>query len=396
MRGACKASLIFLIAKQSIVMLGAAKHLNQALLEHVLCFLKQVAKDVLVVLFALFAFQAGKFLEQAFLFCRQAARGHNLDNDVFIAAGAAMYHGHTHALEAERSTALRTGGNLENRCLAIYGGHFNLVAEGSLRKADRQFIEDIVPLPFEELVRFYRQYDIQVPRRAAAGADFAFARDAHIYAIVYTGRDVHYDAAIIAHPTLAPALFTGSSDNTALAPATIAHRDVDELAKNGLLYASYLTRTLTYRAARGRGSWLRPTAATGSTGFPARKLYLFLATKDGFLKRDSQVVTKVGPALCARAPLCICARAGKERLEDIIDTAEPAEVVGASAAHAIIKAGMPKAVIGGPLLRVAQYFIGFIDFYKTSFRSLLFVGVRMVLFSKTTIRFFQLIVGCAL
>ena len=57
---------------------------------------------------------------------------------------------------------------------------------------------------------------------------------------------------------------------------------------------------------------------------------------------------------------------------------------------------MSEAIIRGSLLRIAQHFIGFIDFNKTGFRPLLFVGIRMVLFSKTAIRFFQLIVGCTL
>jgi len=55
---------------------------------------------------------------------------------------------------------------------------------------------------------------------------------------------------------------------------------------------------------------------------------------------------------------------------------------------------MSKAIICGPLLCVAEYFIGFIDFNEAGFRSLLFVGIRMVLFGKMAIRFFHLIVGC--
>ena len=165
---------------------------------------------------------------------------------MLIATSTAMYDRHTHSFEAERSIALRPSRNLQIRCLAIYRRHFNLVAEGCLRKADRQFIENVVSLPFEELVRLYCQNNIQITRCSATGADFTLASDTYINAIVYSGGDIDHHAAVITHPALAPAFLTGRSDDTPLASAAFAHRDVDELAKNGLLYTTYLAGALTY------------------------------------------------------------------------------------------------------------------------------------------------------
>src|SRR6266704_1747117 len=92
-------------------------------------------------------------------------------------------------------------------------------------------------------------------------------------------------------------------------------------------------------------------------------------------------------------PLRTCCRPGEEGLKDVVDAAKPGEVAKAST-HAIAETGMPIAIIGGTLLRVAQHFIGFIDFNKAGFRSLLLVGIRMILFGKTTKSLFQLVFAC--
>src|SRR6266516_2267438 len=215
------------------------------LLENIFSFLKQVTEDVLVVLFALFAFKAGKLLEQTFLFRGQAGWRHHFDDNVLIAASAAVYYRYPHPLEAERAITLCTSRNLEIRCLAIHCRHFNLVSEGCLSKADRQFIQNVVALPLEELVRLYRENNIQVARSATTGANFTFASDTHINAIIYASRDIHYHATIVPHAALATTFFTRGSNNTSLASTTFTHRDVDELTENGLLYTAYLTSTLT-------------------------------------------------------------------------------------------------------------------------------------------------------
>src|SRR5260370_11827820 len=54
---------------------------------------------------------------------------------------------------------------------------------------------------------------------------------------------------------------------------------------------------------------------------------------------------------------------------------------------------MPIAVVGGSFLRVAQHFIGFIDFNKAGLRSLFFIGIRVILLGKTTKLLFQFLVA---
>src|SRR5579863_6211839 len=84
------------------------------LLEHILCFFKQVAENVFVVLLALFFFEAGKFFKQVFLLGAQVGRRYYFDDDMLIAARAAMHDRHPHTLEAERTVALRAGRDLEH------------------------------------------------------------------------------------------------------------------------------------------------------------------------------------------------------------------------------------------------------------------------------------------
>ncbi len=113
-------------------------------------FFEEVAEDVFVVLFALFAVNAIKFFEQFFLASGQVGRRHNFDDDMLIAACAAVNYWHTQTFEAEGTIALRAGGYLERGCLAIHGGNINFFAEGRLGKGDRQFVDDVVALPFED------------------------------------------------------------------------------------------------------------------------------------------------------------------------------------------------------------------------------------------------------
>ena len=54
---------------------------------------------------------------------------------------------------------------------------------------------------------------------------------------------------------------------------------------------------------------------------------------------------------------------------------------------------MPIAIIGGSFLRIAQHFVSFINFYKAGFRSLFFVGIRVILLGKATKCFFQFLVA---
>src|SRR5450759_1371811 len=87
--------------------------LSFCLLKHVFGFFKQVAEDVFAVLFALFFVKTGKIFEQVFLLHAQVSGRDDFDDDVLIAARAAMHDRHTHTLEAARTVAMCASRNLE-------------------------------------------------------------------------------------------------------------------------------------------------------------------------------------------------------------------------------------------------------------------------------------------
>ena len=146
---------------------------------------------------------------------------HDFDDDVLVATCAAMHDRHAHALEAERAVALRARRDLERGCFAVHRGHLNLIAKGGLGKADGQFVDDVVALPFEERVRLDGENNVQVARRAATRTDFSLAGHAHIDAIIDARRNIDHHAAIVAHATLTTALLTGRGDDTCPRPGSV-------------------------------------------------------------------------------------------------------------------------------------------------------------------------------
>src|ERR1051326_8088928 len=103
---------------------------------------------------------------------------------MLIATGAAMYHGYAHAFEAEGAIALRARRDLERGRFVVYGGDLHLITKGCLGEANGQFIDNVVALPLEELVRFYGENNVQVARSTSTGTDFSLACHTNIDAII--------------------------------------------------------------------------------------------------------------------------------------------------------------------------------------------------------------------
>src|SRR5205085_16259 len=144
--------------------------------------------------------------------------------------------------ETEGAIALRAGRDLERSCFTVYGWNFHLITQGSLGEANGQFIDDVVSLPLEELVRFYRKDNVEVTRGTTTRTDFALTCHTDIDAIIYTGRNIDNHAAIVTHTALSTTFLTGSSNDASFTTTALTHCDVDKLPKNGLLHATYFTR----------------------------------------------------------------------------------------------------------------------------------------------------------
>src|SRR5437764_1191541 len=94
---------------------------------------------------------------------------------MLIATSTAMHYWNAHTFEPEGATALRTGRYLEHRRLTIYRWHLNLISKRRLSKADWQFIEDVIALALEELVRFNGEHNVQVTGSTTTRTDLTFA-----------------------------------------------------------------------------------------------------------------------------------------------------------------------------------------------------------------------------
>src|SRR5437016_4120032 len=94
---------------------------------------------------------------------------------------------------------------------------------------------------------FYRQDHVQVARCATTCADLTFTRDAHINAIVHTGRYIDDNAPVVTHTALTTTFLARSRNDTAFTSTAFTHRDIDKLPEDGLLYTPNLARSLTGR-----------------------------------------------------------------------------------------------------------------------------------------------------
>src|SRR5260370_2238409 len=113
------------------------------LLEDIFCLLEEVAEYILVVLLGLFAFKASELFKQAFLLCRQIGRSDHFNDDVLVAASAAMDNRHAHSFETEGTATLRTGTDLERYFLRFYRKDPHLLAPRTILHSNTPVLKNI-------------------------------------------------------------------------------------------------------------------------------------------------------------------------------------------------------------------------------------------------------------
>ena len=171
------------------------------------------------------------------------------------------------------------------------------------------------------------------------------------------------------------ALGTGLGDDSAFAVAVGAGGNISEAAEDTLVGSSYLPGAIAIGTSAGFTAWLGANAVAQGTVFGAKYGYLFFATKGGFLKGDSNYVTQVSTTLG-----CLTGGSGCPTKEGIKDITKAAEVKPLKAPpEEPFSSAMPKAVIGGALIRVRQRFVGFVYLLEPLLGSLIMVVVRMML-----------------
>src|SRR5438552_1724834 len=329
-----------------------------------------------------FIAQPGEFLQLGPLGRVQMGRHLDVHPHVQIAHLIALNIFHAFAFEPENGSRLCARCNSDVR-LALQRWHLDLRAQRGLDEVDWHFANQVVAVALKNFVRPDVQDDIKISRRPAPNAALAVAGRAQARACVHARRNLNLDfRGVLASPgavARAARFFNHASGPVATRTGL---GDTENAAGTDDLPASAAGRARLRRRARFRAG---AAARLARLQFGDRDL--FFAAEHGVLERNLHVVTKVGAAL---RPGGITPFAAEQFVEDAAgaaaeDFAENLERIVESAAarpsaraRSGIESGVAVLVISGALLRVAQRFIGFTQFFELFLGGLvarIFVGM---------------------
>ena len=199
--------------------------------------------------------------------------------------------------------------------------------------------------------------DVEVAGRASGGARVAFVGQAQAGTVVHAGRDIDFQLPPHLAMALAAALGTRVTDNPAGADAGIAGTADGEKA--------LLVEDLAAAVAGGAGGGAAAGFGTGGVAALARlgagHLNFGGEAEHSFFEGDLEIVADVFAALGAGAAPAAASEQIAETEEIAQNIAEIGEGVGVElrATGGALQAGVAKAVVGRPLLRIAQHAVGF-------------------------------------
>lgn len=133
----------------------------------------------------------------------------------------------------------------------------------------------------------------------------------------------------------------------------------------------------------------------------ALELEFLAAAKGRFLKRQRQVILQItaalGRILASAAAAASAKTAAREHIKDILKPAEAAKA--ASAASTAAHGGIVEAelVIARALLRIAEHFVGFVNFLEARLSLLVVrVKIRMAGLGRLAVSLFDFVIRSAL
>src|SRR5690606_15786243 len=216
-------------------------------------------------------------------------------------------------------------------------------------------------------MRLYRQEDVEIARRSATHARFAFTGKADACAILHASRDVDGERTLFLRSTRAMTIGARLVDGLAAPVAGRAGAFNGEEALRRPHLAITLTGWTGDRLRAGR----RARAGADITRNRTRHADLRLLAFKGFFQCDFHIVAQIMSArLAAAAPSAAASPAAHELAEKIVENVGHGGTAKATlrtacaeaATHAAVKSGMAELVIGGPALLILQRVIGLIEF----------------------------------
>ena len=299
------------------------------------------------------------------------------------------------AAQPEGFAVLRAFGNVDAG-FAAQGGHVNFATQRGRTHVDGHLAVQIVAITLEDVVLAQPDLDEQVACRATVVSGFTVARAADAHAIVDACGNLDFEGLVFLDLALAIAGHAGLGNDLARAVAVRA----------GLLHAEkplahlHRARTVAGRAGFGRCTGLGSCAVAGFALVPGWNADLRFFARSRFFQGDfhrvRQVVAPVHLSASARAT----ARPASENVtKNVAETfAKSTEAFGSAwaAAHVGIHARVTVLVIGCPLLRIAEHFVGFFGFLEFFFGSLgciTLIAVRVVFHGELAVRLFDVVVA---
>src|SRR2546425_1463548 len=319
-----------------------------------------------------FAADATQLAQRLLLLLGQIGGNHDPHKDQLVTATPGTHMRDATTVDSDRLAILRPGRNLDVLG-TVDRWDFHRVAQGGLRHTQGQLVDDVGPVAFQHRVRLDLDDDVQVTRGASAGTDLAFTREADLRTTVDPGRDVdpHFlFAGTAAAATAGPA---GLLDDLALAVATRAGRDIDDLSEDRLRGPPHLAGAAALRTGLRRGATFGAGPMAGRAGVGPRDGELALDAEYRFFEGQPQVESKVG-APPGTGPRASGGCLAKEHVEDVIDAAE-SSATDVETGDAL-GAGVAKIVVALPLGLVAQDLVGLVDLLEAGFR-LRIVGIAV-------------------
>lgn len=213
----------------------------------------------------------GELFEQVFLFIAQAGGDLDKGADVKVAMPPSVKGRHPFCPEAEDFSGLcsRRDFHLDR----FFGrGHFDLVAEGGLGKAQGQLDQQVGAVADENGMVLDRDHDVEVTGNPTGLAEFAFAPEPEPVPGVDTGGYFYGELFFFLDQAAAAALRAGGEDDPSGAAASVAGaRDAEEpLLKSGL------APSVAGRTDSGAGPGLGAASATVFAGDVSGDVKCFL------------------------------------------------------------------------------------------------------------------------
>jgi hypothetical protein len=162
------------------------------------------------------------------------------------------------------------------------------------------------------------------------------------------------------------------------------------------LLKPYLAVSIAGRTACGTGTLLRPVAVAFGAGFVSRNFDLGCCAESGIFKHEIEIVSQIRSPLRTRAAPAASEEVAKSEnvAENVAEIRKDRRIEAPKSPAGSTDAGMPKPVVAGAFLRVAQNRVSLGGFLEFFFRFLVpWVSVRMVLKRQFSVRALDFLVG---